>query len=434
MGSSGLIDTLGWNDARIWLSDWDLVHNPFWTSFTLSLLAFPCLFYLTWYLNPSLSNNRLGLSWVLGFYSASLFTLGGFYEAPHLRIIFNAAVDYLPAVSTSVGETMATVASTSVVSTGASTATTCVPVITAASALLASWNTSVPEPTPDKTPLSFLQIDPDATPKYYCFSDLATPQQKPIGKQPSNKDDLVSLRHRIYQAQMTAPHLAFSLENYPDDGRIGPHIIAGNFQAFLVADLLMGFLHYRRQLEPFSTVVHHIIYYFIVVHMRKGDMLSVFCILGTFIETSSIFLSWGRMFPHRRTPVVEGCYLLSFVTTRLLYVSLLWHEVYYNYPDKSVAMLYTITLALHVYWFVLYIHLQKKYRRKCQRSHLSEVLQSLAHSVQEERVRLKATARMVSSASSPMLARGSPTFVRQWGNSGRFEHSASPIFERSGVF
>lgn len=154
----------------------------------------------------------------------------------------------------------------------------------------------------------------------------------------------------------------------------------------------------------------------------------------TIVLASSIFLSWGRMFPHRRTPVVEGCYLLSFVTTRLLYVSLLWHEVYYNYPDKSVAMLYTITLALHVYWFVLYIHLQKKYRRKCQRSHLSEVLQSLAHSVQEERVRLKATARMVSSASSPMLARGSPTFVRQWGNSGRFEHSASPIFERSGVF
>lgn len=281
MGSPGLIDTLGWNDARIWPSDWDLVHNPFWTSFTVSLFAFPCLFYLTWYLNPSLSNNRLGLSWVMGFYSASLFTLGGFYEAPHLRTVFNDAVGYLPAPSASVSEAVATVATASAATASVSLATTCLPLMTAASALLASWSTSVPAPTPDTATLSFLRLDSDAVSKYYCFSDLVTPQQQ----RHMDKGDSVSLRHRMYQAQMTAPHLAFSLENYPDDARIGPHIIAGNFQAFLVADLLMGFLHYRRQLEPFSTVVHHIIYYFIVVHMRKGDMLSVFCILGTFIES-----------------------------------------------------------------------------------------------------------------------------------------------------
>lgn len=47
MGSPGLVNTLGWSDARIWPTDWDLVHNPFWTSFTVSLLAFLCLFYLT---------------------------------------------------------------------------------------------------------------------------------------------------------------------------------------------------------------------------------------------------------------------------------------------------------------------------------------------------------------------------------------------------
>ncbi|KAF9386743.1 hypothetical protein CPB97_003384 [Podila verticillata] len=348
---------------------------------------------------------RLGLSWVLGFYSASLFTLGGFYEAPHLRTIFNNAVDY-PATA-SVGEIVATA-----VAPSSSLVTTCRPTLSTAAALLASWNTSV-QPTP-ALPLSFLHLDSDASPKSYCFSELAMSPQQPQQQtdNQSNIDEVkgdIALRHKFYQAQMTAPHLVFSLENYPDDGRIGPHIIAANFQAFLVVDLLMGFLHYRRQLEPFSTVVHHIIYYFIVVHMRKGDMLS------------------------RRTPFVEGSYVLSFVTTRLLYVSLLWHEVYYNYPDKSVAVLYTITLALHVYWFVLYIHLQKRYRRKCQRSHLSEVLQSLANSAQEETMRLKAKARKVSScsSSSPQL-RGSPTFVRQWSNSGSFEQSSS-IFER-GVF
>lgn len=281
MGSSGLINSLGWSDAQIWPTDWDLVHNSFWTSFIVSLLAFPCLFYLTWYLNPSLSNNRLGLSWVLGFYSASLFTLGGFHEAPHLRTVFNAAVDYLP--TSSVGDMVATTLapSTSLVST-------CLPMLSTAAALLASRSTSV-QPSP-ALPLSFLHLDSDASPKYYCFSDLTMSprqlQQQTDAQSHIDEDKCdISLRHKLYQAQMTAPHLAFSLENYPDDGRIGPHIIAANFQAFLVADLLMGFLHYRRQLEPFSTVVHHIIYYFIVVHMRKGDMLSVFCILGTFIES-----------------------------------------------------------------------------------------------------------------------------------------------------
>jgi len=73
------------------------------------------------------------------------------------------------------------------------------------------------------------------------------------------------------------------------------------------------------------------------------------------------------MFPHRRTPTVERLYLLCFVSTRLVYVALLWHEIFFNYPDKSVAFLYTITISLHVYWFVLYIQTQRKFRAKQRR-------------------------------------------------------------------
>ncbi|KAG0051228.1 hypothetical protein BGZ83_003979 [Gryganskiella cystojenkinii] len=143
-------------------------------------------------------------------------------------------------------------------------------------------------------------------------------------------------------------------------------------------------MHYRKQLEIFSTVIHHIIYYFIVIHMRAGDMLSVFCICGTPIEASSIFLSYGRMFPARRTKIVEMLYVICFVSTRLIYVSLLWHEVYFNYPDKSVSFLYTITLSLHVYWFVLYLKTQKRFKARQRRQHLCAVLESLASSVREE--------------------------------------------------
>jgi len=407
--TTSVIDFLGLHDARLLLPDWSLRDNPFWTSFAFTIISFPCLFYLTWHLNPSLSKNRLGLSWVLGFYSASLFTLAGFYEVPHLRTIFNSAVDFQPATSVSpFSQGLSTTAPLS------ESIAVCYPILTLAlAATLPSclWTTTG---------------DTDSiyrAPKYYCFSDLdQIRHENPLGGTGKEELSPVSLRHRVYQAQMERSHLVFSLENYPDDGRIGPHLIAGNFQAFLVVDLVLGFIHYRKQLEVFSTVIHHIIYYFIVVHMRAGDMLSVFCICGTPIEgtlapthrlvlhpylplidpllygkstdgfhihflmhiASSIFLAYGRMFPQRRTKTVERLYLLCFISTRLIYVSLLWHEIYYNYPDKSVSFLYTITVSLHAYWFVLYLQTQKRFQVRQRRQHLCSVLESLASSVREE--------------------------------------------------
>ncbi|KAG0300134.1 hypothetical protein BGZ98_009421 [Dissophora globulifera] len=183
----------------------------------------------------------------------------------------------------------------------------------------------------------------------------------------TKQSEPMSLRHRLYQGQMKRPHLFLSLENYPNDGRIGPHIIAANFQAFLVVDLVLGLIHYRKYLEPFSTVVHHLFYFYMVKHMRAGDMLSLFCVCGAPVEASSIFLAYRRIYPHRRTPTVEWLYLFCFVSSRLIYVTFLWHELYFNYPDKSVAVLCTITLALHVYWFAIYIHAQRKFKSKQKR-------------------------------------------------------------------
>ncbi|KAG0254679.1 hypothetical protein BG011_005572 [Mortierella polycephala] len=434
---SSTIDFLGLTDARFAPSDLSFVYNPFWTTFLLTLVAFPCLFYLTWYLNPALSRNRLGLSWVLGFYSATLFTIAGFYEVPHLRTIFNAAIDYHPDTLSSIVTPSLSFAHDLTTTAAVDTLQQqiCYPILKASALTLLS---AAP---------AFLRLDFGSSANYYCFSDLelqsstktalgltekiaaalfvaaADTGEKshaedegeydeesergggeglfaPVESLYYNPEDTstssttaqsvppqdrpLSLRHRVFQGQMQRPHLLFSLENYPDDGRIGPHIIAANFQAFLIVDLILGAIHYRKQLEPFSTVVHHIIYYFIVVHMRAGDMLSVFCILGTPIEASSIFLAFGRMFPHRRTPTVERLYLFCFMSTRLLYVAFLWHEVFYNYPDKSVAFLYTITISLHMYWFVLYIQTQKRFQAKQRRQQLHDVLQSLASTVQKE--------------------------------------------------
>ena len=89
---------------------------------------------------------------------------------------------------------------------------------------------------------------------------------------------------------------------------------------------------------------------------------------------------------------MERLYVLCFVTTRLIYVSLLWHEIYYNYPDKSVSFLYTITLSLHVYWFVLYIRTQKRFQTRQRRQQLCAVLESLASSMREEILTLETNA------------------------------------------
>jgi signal transduction histidine kinase len=105
------------------------------------------------------------------------------------------------------------------------------------------------------------------------------------------------------------------------------------------------------------------------------------------------------MFPHRRTPLVEWLYVLCFVSTRLIYVALLWHEVYFNYPDKSVAFLYSITISLHIYWFVLYLQTQKRFRAKQRSKQLETVLQSLANTAKAEYVAsIAGTAKMVMGA------------------------------------
>ncbi|KAF9094957.1 hypothetical protein BGX23_001321 [Mortierella sp. AD031] len=104
------------------------------------------------------------------------------------------------------------------------------------------------------------------------------------------------------------------------------------------------------------------------------------------------------MFPHRRTKTIERLYVLCLVSTRLIYVSLLWHEVFYNYPDKSVAALYTITLSLHVYWFVLYIQTQRRFRAKQRRQQLCAVLQALASALKEDFVASVVESAEISSA------------------------------------
>jgi hypothetical protein len=329
---------------------------------------------------------------VLGFYSALFFTIAGVYEVPHLRTIFNFAVDYQPSVSSTIAPVHGGGVVTGTVARAVTDLNVELGLTAAAGAIAAARQICYPILKAGTLALllptlpSFMRMDPSTPAKYFCFSDFdapsttlqdttsatgtatgltnagkegfrrllgsiypdgdgdgsyfsrrrmlhlqdyyprehnhqqhslvqygspipsqhhffhlkAKPTKRPSPspsstfKEQSNHNDHryyqqqvkqpSSLRHRFFQGQMTRPHLLFSLENYPDDARIGPHIIAANFQAFLVCDLILGAMHYRRQLEPFSTVIHHIIYFFIVVHMRAGDMLSVFCILGTPIE------------------------------------------------------------------------------------------------------------------------------------------------------
>ncbi|KAG0345435.1 hypothetical protein BGZ54_005563, partial [Gamsiella multidivaricata] len=166
---TSIISFLGLDDARFAPSDWSFERNPFWTTFLLTIVVFPCLFYLTWYLNPSMTKNRLGLSWVMGFYSATLFTIAGLYEVPHLRTIFNAAVDYHPvATSASIVAAPITTVQAAALATSmeavdlasAAARDICYPILKAGTLALVS------------TLPSFLRLDSGSYAKYYCFSDF----------------------------------------------------------------------------------------------------------------------------------------------------------------------------------------------------------------------------------------------------------------------
>jgi hypothetical protein len=83
--------------------------------------------------------------------------------------------------------------------------------------------------------------------------------------------------------------LLYSLDNYPHESVFGA-IGTGYFVGYSAADLILGLIHYRDQVDPLSRWVHHIACILLAWRMAIANHLSVFAICGGPIECKLLLL------------------------------------------------------------------------------------------------------------------------------------------------
>lgn len=141
-----------------------------------------------------------------------------------------------------------------------------------------------------------------------------------------------------------------------------PRMLLTLFWTYLIIDMCVGFVEYKEDFGVLSGWVHHIFYGFFLIHayVRGYSMAFAFTLV---MESSSIFLSGGRLFPCLRQDWVFG---LLFFTFRIVYhFYLLWKLI--GIPAPRVVMWPPVAgvWVLHIYWLWGWVEgMRRKWRRR----------------------------------------------------------------------
>ncbi|EIW75447.1 hypothetical protein CONPUDRAFT_85277 [Coniophora puteana RWD-64-598 SS2] len=124
------------------------------------------------------------------------------------------------------------------------------------------------------------------------------------------------------------------------------------FQAYLIADLLMGFVHYRKRVNPLTGWFHHIVYVWIVEYAVRMEWGYIFC-LAAFMELPTFVLAIASLFPRLRHDVL---FASTFLCTRILLHVVLCVSTLSNraaLTDGSVgpSIILACVFPLHAFWF-----------------------------------------------------------------------------------
>ncbi|KAF9090372.1 hypothetical protein BGX23_006009 [Mortierella sp. AD031] len=150
-------------------------------------------------------------------------------------------------------------------------------------------------------------------------------------------------------------------ENYPHESIFGI-LAAAYFVGYVAGDLILGWIHYRDQIDPLSEWAYHIVYGILSWRHAIAKQISIFAICGGPLEMSTIFLALGNMNPALKSGF---CFLLTFILSRIAFHALLLHEVYFSYPAPChAAGIYAGALGLHIYWIRKYfVEVRRRARR-----------------------------------------------------------------------
>ncbi|KAF5371445.1 hypothetical protein D9757_010013 [Collybiopsis confluens] len=96
------------------------------------------------------------------------------------------------------------------------------------------------------------------------------------------------------------------------------------FQAYLLADLSMGAIYYRSQVNLLTGWIHHVLYLGIIEYAIRQNWAHVFCLAGC-MEFPTFVLGIAAVFPRLRSNVF---FAVSFFVTRILFHIVLVYNYY----------------------------------------------------------------------------------------------------------
>ncbi|KAG0057741.1 hypothetical protein BGZ83_003639 [Gryganskiella cystojenkinii] len=300
----------------------------FFKTIPIAFALQPFLFYVTWYLVPSLTKNRRGLSWILTTYCGIVMCSLSLLIAGHMRLTI---FDHLGLDSISLGlPTTATVFSHW-------------------TPTFHKWATQLGSSTTAPLPTGYL-----ANAINLIGQGLRWFIYQPIfSLAPLQKVSLASLDRPYFFGG--GGHLLISLENYPNNAMLNS-IIAGYFVGYAIGDQVMSY-HYRDQVGLLTGDVHHVIYTLVTLSLSRAGCISVFALLAGISEFPTAVLGLGYMFPQLKS---DFWFATTFFLSRILFNFAGLHELAFNFgPAGGSAYIYTASLIMHLFWFSKFIRIQR---------------------------------------------------------------------------
>ena len=133
------------------------------------------------------------------------------------------------------------------------------------------------------------------------------------------------------------------------------------FSTFLLADLSIGYMDYRKHLALLTGYVHHTVYFFTLVWFMFEHLDNFFPSFAP-CELPTLMLAIGSIHAPWRIDLPMG---VSFFFTRVLYCGALFFIIaWVEGPYKLRSWLGTGILLLHVFWFRSWLRSYSRLRQQ----------------------------------------------------------------------
>jgi hypothetical protein len=134
------------------------------------------------------------------------------------------------------------------------------------------------------------------------------------------------------------------------------NVLIAFFMSYLIADLVLGYLHYPTQMGLATGWIHHTLY-LILLPMFVSSKLSGGFMIAAFLEFPTVFLALGNLNENYRAEYLFG---FSFFATRIVFHLYYGYRIHLTTPELLWPII--LTVPLHLHWF--YSWARRQFRLK----------------------------------------------------------------------